>query len=109
MPAESSASRPSEEQSIKSRKAQLFEAAQEPAGSTGPRKSFPEYLRETPPAPLSAGTKALLWLVGAIVVLVFLAALMRGARRPAPAPAAEPAAESEATGLVSPARAPAIG
>ena len=43
----------------------------------GPRKPFAQYLRETPPAPLSTATKLALWSVGVLTVLLFLASLLK--------------------------------
>lgn len=73
--------RESEEQSIKARKNQLFEAKALQAAPSGPKKSTQTYLRDTPAMPISPGVKATLWGVGALVLILFLAALMtRGAR-----------------------------
>ncbi|MFO0950239.1 MAG: hypothetical protein U0835_03630 [Isosphaeraceae bacterium] len=69
-----------QDQSIKVRKSQLFEptAAGEPAAPTRP---FTEYLRDTPPAPVSPAVKAVLWGVGLVVLLLFLAAFLAVGRR----------------------------
>jgi hypothetical protein len=75
-----------QEQSIKARKHELFEA-DEPDGSTGPRRSFQECLRTTPADPLSTLLKALLWTVGTIVILLLIAALVTsGTKKPRPKP-----------------------
>jgi hypothetical protein len=67
-----------QDQSIKARKRQLFE---EPQTDSAPTiKTFDAYLRETPPFGLSPGVKAALWVVGVLVVLLFLLALF-GPRR----------------------------
>ena len=39
---------------------------------------FAEYLRRTPPAPLSPATKATLWALGVLIALLFIAALVFG-------------------------------
>jgi hypothetical protein len=73
----------SQEQSIKARKHQLFEA-DEPLDS-GPRRSFKECLRTTPADPLSTPLKALLWTLGTIVVLLLIVALATsGGKKPKP-------------------------
>ncbi|WP_406698754.1 hypothetical protein V5E97_07695 [Singulisphaera sp. Ch08] len=61
-----------QEQSIKARKREIFEEEQ----SFGPRKPFADYLATTEPTPLSTGQKATLWAVGALVVLLLMAALL---------------------------------
>ena len=71
--------------SIKSRASAVF------ADDTvlGPSKSFSDIVRQTPPKPLSLEMKALLCLVGLIVVMLFFAALIRvqkGRRQPRPVP-----------------------
>jgi len=82
-----------QEQSIKARKREIFE---EQHDSDSPRRPFSAYLAETPPAPLSSAQKAGLVAVGALVVLLLLAALLtmpgpRSQPRPAARPAATPA------------------
>ena len=42
-----------------------------------PAKSFDELLRETPAAPLDAMTKAMLWGLGVLTVLLFLGSLLK--------------------------------
>ena len=42
-----------------------------------PHKPFAQYLRETPPAPLSQGTKLALWATGGLTILLFLASLLK--------------------------------
>jgi hypothetical protein len=77
-----------QEQSIKARKHQLFEA-DEPMGAdaSGPRKSFQECLRTTPAEPLSTTMKAMLWTVGSVVILLLILALATaGPRKPKPKP-----------------------
>ena len=61
-----------QEQSIKARKREIFEEEQ----SFGPRKPFADYLAMTEAIPLSTGQKAALWGIGALVVLLLLAALL---------------------------------
>ena len=79
---------PEQEQIIKAKKQQLFEA--DLPAVTGPRKPFAEYVRATPAAPLAGWVKALLWGAGAVVVLILLYALVRG-----PRPRARPAARAD--------------
>ena len=64
-----------QDQSIKARKYQLFEEHEQTGGAVKP---FTEYVRATPPAALSPVMKAVLWGVGALVVLLFLAAFLVG-------------------------------
>jgi hypothetical protein len=78
-----------QEQSIRDRKRQLFEDDDDdlPSGSrsgsagtaTAPlvARPFADYLRTTPPTPLSQGAKAALWTAGAIVLALFALALTR--------------------------------
>ena len=67
---------PEQEISIKARSHALFVDPQPP--DVGPPvKPFPVYLRETPAVPVSATIKAVLWIVGIIVVLFFVAAVWR--------------------------------
>lgn len=81
--------RESEEQSIKARKKELFDEQVREVSVSGPRKPPSVYLQQTPALPLSTGVKTTLWIVGVIVVLLFLAALMtRGARPRRPRTAA---------------------
>ncbi len=76
-----------QEQSIKARKHQLFEVDEPLGGSSGPRQSFQEYLRTTPADPLSTTAKAILWIVGAIVILLLIVALATsGPKKPRPKP-----------------------
>jgi hypothetical protein len=70
-----------EDQSIKVRKSHLFEPTDEGPAEVLP---FEEFLRSTPPTPLSPGVKAALWVVGAIVALLFLAALLSVGRSSRP-------------------------
>jgi hypothetical protein len=82
-----------QEQSIKARKRELFEAQR---GPTGPTKRFSEYVDDTPPSPLSSGQKAMLWALSVLVLLLFLAAMLTipsGHRTKA-----RPTAESHAAG-----------
>lgn len=72
-----------QDQSIKARKNQLFEA--EARDNAGVLKPFSVYLRETAPAPMSPVVKAALWAAAALVVLLLLGALLSSGRRKAPA------------------------
>jgi hypothetical protein len=68
-----------QEQSIKARKNELFEEeARNAEEGVGPVRPFRAYLRETPAAPLSLGVKASLWGTGAVVGLLFVAAIAGG-------------------------------
>ncbi len=69
--------RQTQEQSIKARKNQLFDD-HAPAPDLGSSKPFKDFLRDTPAAPLSGGTKAVLWTAGVLVALLLVAALMKG-------------------------------
>jgi hypothetical protein len=98
MPSESG-NLPEQEISIKARAHELF-VGSEPAGVAPPVKPFPVYLRETPAVPISGTIKAVLWMVGIIVALLFIAAVWRlmvrqGGRQRPPA-AARSAARTEA-------------
>ena len=74
-----------QEQSIKARKNDLFEADEPVGGPVGPRRSFQECLRTTPADPLSTLVKALLWVVGTVVILLLVAALVTGGgKKPRP-------------------------
>jgi hypothetical protein len=65
------------EASIKARKQLLFGRDPSPAAaSAGPRKPFAELLLETPAAPLSTPTKALLVGLGLLVAGLFIATLV---------------------------------
>jgi hypothetical protein len=79
---------PEQETSIKERERALYHDHGQPETDRPPLKPFPVYLRETPAMPLSPGVKLLLWAVGIIVVILFVAALWRAqnprARRPQP-------------------------
>jgi hypothetical protein len=66
-----------QDQSIKVRKSQLFEAPK-PTEVSAALKPFAEYVRATPAAPLSPGVKAALWGVGSLIVLILIAAILFG-------------------------------
>lgn len=42
-----------------------------------PHRPFPDYIRTTPAAPLSSAEKALLWVAGVAVALLFAASLYK--------------------------------
>ncbi|WP_169976598.1 hypothetical protein [Tautonia rosea] len=46
-----------------------------------PHKPFSQYLRETPPTPLTQGTKLALWVTGGLTILLFLASLLKMANK----------------------------
>ena len=81
MPSESR-NLPEQEHSIKARAHELYVDPR--SESQKPVKPFPVFLRETPAVPLSAPTKVVLWIVGTIVALLFLAALWRVSTRHGP-------------------------
>jgi hypothetical protein len=70
---------PEQERSIKAREHELYVKPLPDAEVQ--RKPFPVYLRETPAEPISAGIKTILWIVGALVVIVFAAAIWRTIHR----------------------------
>ena len=91
-----------QEQSIKARKHQLFEA-DDLSGEHAPSRSFADCLRETPAAPLSPALKAGLWVLGGVVLLLLLAAFVKvGNRAPKPRPAAAASLDAPAGILSSP-------
>jgi hypothetical protein len=65
-----------QEISIKAREHELY-VQTESATDRKPVKPFAVYLRETPAEPLSPTTKAVLWIAGTVVGLLFLAACWR--------------------------------
>ena len=71
-------SKRTQEQSIKARKHELYEADAVIADLRITSTSFRDFVRDTPAAPLSATAKAGLWAVGLIVVALLVLALMRG-------------------------------
>lgn len=74
-----------QEQSIKARKHQLFEV--ESVEKRPISRTFQDCLRETPADPLSTPIKALIWVVGTVVVLLLVAAFATGGnRKPRPKP-----------------------
>jgi thiol-disulfide isomerase/thioredoxin len=74
---------PEQEHSIKAREHELY-AKPVRSGNTTKAKPFPVYLREIPAEPLAGTTKVMLWMVGAIVALLFLAAVWRVTQRQRP-------------------------
>ena len=89
---------PEQERSIKDREQQLFFEPDE--GPATPLKPFPVYLQETPPVPMSPAVKALLWVVGILVALLFFAALWRAQRSHAHPPPRSTAIRRERSALV---------
>lgn len=76
-----------QEQSIKARKRDLFDADAPDVDDSGPRRSFQDCLKATPADPLSALVKAALWVVGTVVILLLVAALATGGKKkPRPRP-----------------------
>ncbi len=74
----------SQEQSIRARKHSLYGSDDHP--NLGPGLPFRECLRTTPATPLSTVVKALLWVVGTLVILLLAAALVAsGHKKPRPA------------------------
>ena len=70
-----------QEDSIKDRKKLLFDKEDTPIAFKGvERKPFALYLRQTPPQPLSAGLKALLWATGIVVGLLLLGAVWKSSQ-----------------------------
>jgi hypothetical protein len=86
---------PEQELSIKERSHELFLKGSPPEGSIA-SKSFAVHLRETAAQPFSALTKAILWTVGIIVAILFLATIWRIVQRQnsTPRPTPKPAASS---------------
>lgn len=91
-----------QDQSIKERKKLLYEEDEVPpsAAGDGERLPFRVYLTRTPAAPLPVGTRALLWLAAAVVALLLLLTILRGAYPRKPARPGTPALKkSEIEGL----------
>ena len=97
---------PEQERSIKDRGNELFVEPEVRVPERPPVKPFEVYLRETPAEPMSTGAKVLLWVVGVVVLLLFVAALWRIQRRPRARPRAE--AASPATGAAWPLARPTV-
>jgi hypothetical protein len=72
-----------QEISIKAREHELYVPDADTISK--PVKPFAVYLRETPAEPFSPTTKAILWTVGTVVGLLFLAACWRASMHNAPA------------------------
>jgi hypothetical protein len=68
-----------EERSIQAREHELY-VKPLPEEFVKPVKPFPVYLRETPAEPLSPTTKAILWMTGIVVAMLFFASLWKLAR-----------------------------
>ena len=79
MPSEST-DMPEQEHSIKARGTELFVRRLEPE-NLQPTKPFATYLLETPAQPVSAWTKAVLWMAGIVVAALLFAALWRVSHR----------------------------
>jgi hypothetical protein len=89
-----------QEQSIKARKHQLFEA--DAPVEVGSGRPFKEFVRTTPATPFSGLTKAALWVAGVVVILVLVAALLKTFHHPPRAsggPARKAAGATPASGL----------
>jgi hypothetical protein len=84
-----------QEQSIKSRKHQLYDAEPKTLEGEGlvQVKSVQDYLKETPATPITTAIKAALWGTGTLVVLLFITVLVVIERRPKRSMAAETGAE----------------
>jgi hypothetical protein len=82
---------PEQEHSIKAREEELYVEPKEAQPAKPPPKPFTVLLHETPAKPMSSQVKVMLWIVGILVVALFVAAIGRGQRsrrqkRPSPAP-----------------------
>jgi hypothetical protein len=75
---------PEQERSIKERDQELFVEKADHRTAVPQVKPFPIYLRETPASPISPPVKAVLWVVGVGVLLLFCVALWRSQRPPRP-------------------------
>jgi hypothetical protein len=87
-----------QEQSIKARKREIFDEEEQ---SFGPRIPFADYLAMTEATPLSTGQKAMLWGIGALVVLLLVAALLT-----MPAPSSGPHPSPDTKGAAAPTTGP---
>jgi hypothetical protein len=96
---------PEQELSIKEREKELFVEPQEPPPPKPEVKPFAVYLQETPADPMPSQAKAILWTVGAIVLILLALAIWRSQRSTRPRPKPRPA-EPEATALAAPRHAP---
>ena len=63
-------------------------------------KPFADYLRETPAEPFSPATQAILWMVGIVVAMLFLAALWRVSTHRAPVSRTRMARPTAKTGML---------
>jgi hypothetical protein len=91
---------PEQERSIKDREQELFVEEREEPPPRPPVKPFAIYLRETPADPIVPEVKVILWVVGVVVLVVFVAALWRMQRgsRTRPRASPKPAAVSFQSG-----------
>jgi hypothetical protein len=98
---------PEQEFSIKARAHEVFEE-QPRTEVRKPARPFPVVLRETPAEPLSTATKVVLWMVGVIVAVLFVAALWRVTTRHGPRhqKLAAPPAEKTSMRAIRPAPGP---
>lgn len=87
MAPEKAAQPETQDQSIKSRKRQMYEAEVNPAltDARAKNRSVADYLRETPATPLSGATKAGLWGAGAVVLATFAMVVVLKSTRGKPA------------------------
>jgi hypothetical protein len=80
-----------QEISIKAREHELYVKT---LPDSQPVKPFPVYLRETPAEPFSPATKAVLWMLGIVVSLLFLGAVWRVSMHRVPTSRTRPAAKT---------------
>jgi hypothetical protein len=92
---------PEQELSIKERENELFVEPREGPAPTASAKPFAVYLQETPANPLATEVKAILWVVGLVVLLLFAVAIWRSQRSPRSRPKPK-SSRAAATAMVSP-------
>jgi hypothetical protein len=71
---------PEQEHSIKARSHELY-VEETPVVPAAVTKPFKVYLQETPAQPISPGIRALFWVMGVVVGLLFLVAIWRVSHR----------------------------